>query len=298
VPGVVARDRNQTEFRRSFEDYLAIVAGEERVREGRAAFAAQRPRLEAIEARYGVPAETVAAIWGVESRYGTRRGEIPVISATSTLAFDGRRGQFFEQQLIEALRILQTGDTTAQLLVGSWAGAMGHTQFIPTSYQALAVDFDGDGRRDIWDDDPTDALASTANYLARSGWQGGALAAREEAGGNLRPDAGGPSFRTGPNFGVIKRYNNSDSYALAVSYLADRIAGGGPLRQGFGPDAFGLTQDDRVLLQRRLTAAGYDTGGDDGVIGPNSRAAIEAWQRANGRDVTGNPSRDLLEALR
>jgi membrane-bound lytic murein transglycosylase B len=298
VPGVVERDRNQTEFRRSFEDYLAIVAGEARVTEGRAAFAAQRGRLEAIEARYGVPAQICCAIWGVESRYGERRGTIPVISATSTLAFDGRRGRFFEQQLLAALRILQTGDTTANRLVGSWAGAMGHTQFIPTSYQAFAVDFDGDGRRDIWADDPSDALASTAAYLADNGWRRGASWAVEDPGGNLPTDAGGPVFRTGPNFGVIKRYNNSDNYALAVGYLADRIAGGGPLTQSFGPDEYGLTIDDRVALQRRLTAAGYDTGGDDGVIGPNSRSAIEAWQRNNGRAVTGDPSRGLLDALR
>ncbi|PWJ12466.1 lytic murein transglycosylase [Jannaschia seohaensis] len=298
VPGVVARDRNQTEFRRSFEDYLAIIAGEARVQEGRAAFAAQRARLDAIEARYGVPAEVVAAIWGVESRYGQRRGTIPVISATSTLAYDGRRGRFFEQQLVAALRILQTGDTTPQRLVGSWAGAMGHTQFIPTSYQAFAVDFTGDGRRDIWAEDPSDALASTAAYLARNGWQRGALAAVEDSGGDLRPDAGGPIFRTGPNFRAIKRYNNSDNYALGVAYLAGRIAGGGPLTQKFGPDEFGLDIDDRKELQRRLTAAGYDTQGDDGVIGPNSRAAIEAYQRANGLAVTGDPSQGLLRALR
>jgi lytic murein transglycosylase len=298
VPGVVERDRNQTEFRRSFEDYLAIVAGPERVDEGRAAFARQRSRLEAIEARHGVPAEICCAIWGVESRYGTRRGDIPVVSSTSTLAFDGRRGRFFEQQLVAALRILQSGDTTVDRLVGSWAGAMGHTQFIPTSYQAFAVDFDGDGRRDIWSEDPSDALASTAAYLARNGWQRGALASEEATGGNLRPDAGGPAFRTGPNHGAIKRYNNSDNYALAVAYLAGRIAGGGPLRQGFGPDRFGLTIDDRQELQRRLTAAGYDTGGADGVIGSRTRGAIESWQRANGQAVTGDPSPGLLQALR
>ena len=298
VPGVVERDRNQTEFRRSFEDYLAIVAGEERVSQGRAAFARQRSRLDAIEARYGVPAQICCAIWGVESRFGERRGTIPVVSATSTLAFDGRRGRFFEQQLTAALRILQSGDTTPERLVGSWAGAMGHTQFIPTSYQAFAVDFDGDGRRDIWSDDPSDALASTAAYLADNGWRRGSSWAVEDANGNLRTDAGGPVFRTGPNFGVIKRYNNSDNYALAVGYLADRIAGGGPLAQGFGPDRYGLTIEDRQTIQRRLTAAGYDTGGDDGVIGPNSRSAIEAWQRDNGQAVTGDPSRGLLDALR
>ncbi|GIT92901.1 murein transglycosylase [Jannaschia pagri] len=297
VPGVIARDRNQTEFTRSFEDYLAIVASPKRVEAGRAAFAEQRGRLRAIEDRYGVPAQIVAAIWGVESNFGARRGSIPVISSTSTLAFDGRRGEFFEKQLVAALKILQTGDTTPRQLVGSWAGAMGHTQFIPTSYQAYAVDFTGDGRRDIWSDDPSDALASTAAYLSRSGWQTGASWAVEDAGGNLQPDAGGPVFRTGPNFRAIKRYNNSDNYALGVGYLADRIAGGGPLRQEFGPDRFGLRLSQRQELQRRLTAAGFDTDGADGVIGPKSRAAIEAYQRSRGLPVTGDPSLELLRSL-
>ena len=297
VPGVVARDRNQTEFRRSFEDYLAIVAPEPRVQAGRAAFRQQRGNLEAIEARYGVPAEIVAAIWGVESNFGARRGDIPVISSASTLAFDGRRGQFFEAQLVAALRILQAGDTTPDRMVGSWAGAMGHTQFIPTSYLQSAVDFTGDGRRDIWGEDPTDALASTAAYLADAGWRRGGGWAVEDPSGDLTPDAGGPSFRTGPNFRVIKRYNNSDSYALGVGYLADRIAGGGPLRTAFGPDRNGLTIDGRRRLQERLTAAGFDTGGTDGVIGPQSQAAIAAYQRSVGLEATGVPSAGLLSRL-
>ena len=170
LPGAVTRDRNQTEFSRSLEDYLSIAASDERIRKGRAAFARNRGTFAALEARYGVDAEIIAAIWGLESFYGERRGDVPVISATSTLAYDGRRRAFFERQLIAALSILQDGDVTANHLTGSWAGAMGHTQFIPTSYQAYAVDFTGDGRRDIWSDDPSDALASTAAYLARNGW--------------------------------------------------------------------------------------------------------------------------------
>jgi lytic murein transglycosylase len=298
VPGVVARDRNQTEFRRSFEDYLAIVASEERVQLGRAAFARNRATLDAIQSRYGVPAQIVAAIWGVESRFGARRGSIPVLSATSTLAVDGRRGRFFEAQTLAALRILQSGDTTPMRMVGSWAGAMGHTQFIPTSYLQSAVDFDGDGRRDIWSDDPADALASAAAYLRDAGWRAGAAWSDEAAGGDLTPDAGGPSFRTGPNFRVIKRYNNSDSYALGVGYLANRIAGGGPLTSAFPPDRYGLQKPERVELQRRLTAAGFDTGGDDGVIGPNSRRAIAAYQASVGLPATGDPSPALLGRLR
>jgi lytic murein transglycosylase len=302
LPVVIERDRNQAEFRRSFEDYLQLVASEERVAQGRDAYARQRATLERIEARWGVPAEIVAAVWGVESRFGTRRGDIPVVSATSTLAYDGRRGRFFEEQLLAALRILAAGDVSADRMVGSWAGAMGHTQFIPTSFLSYAVDFTGDGRRDVWGEDPTDALASTAAYLARAGWRRGAAwsaeARRPGAGPRvIRPDPGGPAFGTGPNFGVIKRYNNSDNYALAVGYLAGRIAGEGPLLRGFGPDANGLTLADRQELQRRLAAAGFDAGTPDGVIGSGTRAAIAEYQRSRGLAVTGEPSRALLAAL-
>ena len=228
---------------------------------------------------------------------------MPVISATSTLAFDGRRGAFFERQLIAALRILQSGDTTPARLVGSWAGAMGHTQFIPTSYLAYAVDFTGDGRRDIWSDDPTDALASTAAYLAKSGWQrglkwGGELgAAGTPAGRTLTPQSGGPSFAVTANFGAIKRYNNSDLYAIGIGHLADRIAGGAAIQGGFPPDSNGLTKGDRITLQQRLTARGFDTGGTSGVIGPKSRAAIKAYQASTNSAVTGTPSRALLASL-
>ena len=173
LPGVVERDRNQTEFTRTLEDYLAITASETKVREGRAKLGQYLALLQEIEGRYGVPPQVVAAVWGMESNYGSRRGDIPVLSATSTLAYDGRRGAFFEAQALSALRILERGDVTPARLVGSWAGAMGHTQFIPTTYQDFAVDFRGDGRRDIWSEDPTDGLASTANYLAKSGWRRG-----------------------------------------------------------------------------------------------------------------------------
>ncbi|WP_308917552.1 lytic murein transglycosylase [Jannaschia sp. LMIT008] len=302
LPGVIERDRNQAEFRRGFEDYLQLVASEARVAEGRAAFARQSGTLRAIEGRYGVPAPIVAAIWGIESRYGARRGTVPVVSSTSTLAYEGRRGRFFEAQLLAALRILQRGDVTPERMVGSWAGAMGHTQFIPTSFQSFAVDFTGDGRRDIWSDDPTDALASTAAYLSRSGWRRGEAWGREVAPGTggrtLRPDAGGPVFAVGRNFDVIKRYNNSDNYALAVGYLSDRIAGGGPLRAAFGPDANGLTLEDRIALQRGLSAAGFDAGTPDGVFGDRSRAALARWQAATGRTADGVPSPAAVAALR
>ena len=337
LPDVVERDRSQTEFTRTLEDYLAIAASDERVSKGRSNAARQSGTLNAVEARFGVPAHVTAAVWGLESMYGERRGDIPVVASTSTLAYDGRRGGFFEQQLLAALRILQRGDTTPERMTGSWAGAMGHTQFIPTSYLAYAVDFTGDGRADIWADDPSDALASTAAYLQRSGWQAGqpwGLEVRLPPGfatgatgrGNRR-DAGawtamgvtdmtgrplpagsaailipagpsGPAFAVYRNFDVILRYNNAENYALGVGHLSDRIAGGGPLRASFPPDATGLTIEDRKELQRRLTAAGFDTGGADGVIGSRTTEAIAGYQRSAGLPVTGQPSRELLDRLR
>ncbi|PWR02697.1 lytic murein transglycosylase [Meridianimarinicoccus roseus] len=336
LPGVIERDRNQVEFTRSLEDYLAIAASDTRVSDGRAGLARQSASLAAIEQRFGVERAVVTAVWGLESSYGTRRGDIPVVSSTATLAHDGRRGAFFESQLVAALKILQAGDTTPERMVGSWAGAMGHTQFIPTSYLAFAVDFTGDGRRDIWSDDPTDALASTAAYLDRSGWTRGqpwgvevrlpsgfggpfgrgstrspaqwAVMGVRDMDGNVVPDHGpasilipsgasGPAFMVFRNFTVITRYNNSESYVIGIGHLSDRIAGGPPIRGTFPPDAQGFTIEDRRALQRRLTAAGYDTGGTDGVIGPNTRAAISSYQQAAGLPVTGVHSRALLDRL-
>ena len=306
LPLVVERDRNQTEFTRTLEDYLAIAASDERVAKGRAALSRHRSTLNAIEAKYGVPANVVTAVWGLESFYGERRGDVPVISATSTLAYDGRRGAFFESQLIAALKILQNGDITPDRMTGSWAGAMGHTQFIPTSYLAYAVDFTGDGRRDIWSDDPADALASAAAYLSRSGWVrgqpwGGEVGSAAANSGTpaavIQPQAGGPRFAVFRNFQVIKRYNNSDSYAIGVGHLSDRIAGGGPLKTSFGPDARGMTIDDRKALQRKLTANGFDAGTADGVFGSKTEAAIRAYQRSIGVPETGEPSLDLLRQL-
>ena len=302
LPGAVKRDRNQTEFSRSLEDYLAIAASDERVSKGRAAYARHRNTLAAVEVKYGVAAEIVAAIWGLESFFGERRGNVPVISSTSTLAYDGRRGVFFEKQLVAALKIIQNGDTSAANMTGSWAGAMGHTQFIPTSYQAFAVDFTGDGRRDIWSDDPTDSLASTAAYLSRNGWSrgvrwGGEVGNGAPSGRTLQPQAGGPKFNVTSNFSAIKRYNNSDAYAIGVGHLADRIAGGGPIRASFPPDKYGMSKEDRKQLQTRLTAKGFDTGGADGVLGPNSRAAIATYQTSQGLAATGDPSLGLLRSL-
>ncbi|NJM84704.1 MAG: lytic murein transglycosylase [Tabrizicola sp.] len=333
LPEVIEKDRNQTEFKRSLEDYLAIAASAERVSLGQAKFRQYGGVLSSVEGRYGVEGHVVAAVWGLESFFGTRRGNVPVISALSTLAYEGRRGAFFEGQLLAALRILQSGDITADRMTGSWAGAMGHTQFIPTSYLEFAVDFTGDGRRDIWAEDPSDALASTAAYLNRSGWTRGlpwgaevslpagfdtALLGRGKgrsaaewsalgvtaAGGGAVPaggsiiSGGGPAFLLTQNFNVILRYNNAENYAIGVGHLSDRILGRGAIRARFGPDAAGLTIEDRQELQRRLTAAGFDTGGSDGVIGARTTAAISAYQANAGLPVTGEPTLELLRRLR
>jgi membrane-bound lytic murein transglycosylase B len=336
LPEVIERDRNQTEFKRSLEDYLNIAASEERVSLGRQKFAQYGSTLQAIESRYGVEGHVVAAVWGLESFYGTRRGNVPVISALSTLAYDGRRGEFFESQLVAALKILQAGDVSAAGMVGSWAGAMGHTQFIPTSYLAYAVDFTGDGRRDIWSEDPTDSLASTAAYLNRSGWTRGlpwgmevvlpagfntgllgrgkgrsaadwqglgvrSADGRALAGGSIIAggNAGGaPYFLLTQNFATILRYNNAQNYAIGVGHLSDRLLGRGPVQASFGPDASGLTQADRQELQRLLTARGFDTGGSDGVIGTRTREAISAYQASVGLPATGEASLELLRRLR
>ena len=336
LPGVVERDRSQTEFTRTLEDYLAIAASDSRIAEGQLALRANRSALEEISATYGVEPNVVTAIWGLESRYGQRKGDVPVVSALATLAFDGRRGDFFEGQLIGALRILEAGDISAEAMTGSWAGAMGHTQFIPTSYLAYAVDFDGDGRRDIWGNDPTDALASAAAYLSRFGWRTGqpwGMEVRVPAGFNraqlgrsntrstaswnaagvttvsnsplqdfgaaalLRDQSGGPVFAANHNFNELIRYNNATPYGIGVGHLSDRIAGRPGLVTPFPPDANGLTLEDRKTLQRKLTAAGHDAGDADGVIGARTEEAIRAFQAAQGLPVDGQPSPALLAQL-
>ena len=335
---VIDKDRNQAEFTKTIWDYLDSAASDERIANGQAALAANRALLEQIEATYGVEKEVVVAVWGLESAYGSKRGTLHVIEALATLAYDGRRGAFFEQQLIAALRIIQQGDVDVDHMTGSWAGAMGHTQFIPTSYQLFAVDFHGDGKRDIWSDDPTDALASTAAYLAKSGWVTGqpwgvevtlppgfnlaqtGKANRKSAGdwatlgvraatGAVVPDYGsaaillpagarGPAFMVFSNFTAISRYNNADAYVIGIGHLSDRIKGLGPIRAPWPRDANELTFVERIELQERLTARGFDTQGADGNLGPNSVAAIKAFQVAVGMEADGYPDRELLERVR
>lgn len=335
---VIKRDRNQSEFIKTIWEYLDSAASDTRIQNGKAALSAHRDTLMAIEARYGVEKEVVVAVWGLESAYGTYRGRSDVIRSLATLAFDGRRGQFFEGQLIAALRILENGDTSPRNMTGSWAGAMGHTQFIPTSYLDYAVDFTGDGRRDIWSDDPTDALASTAAYLKRFGWVTGqpwgvevqlprgfdyALADRsiekspaewarlgvKSMNGKTVPNHGkgaillpaggdGAAFMIFKNFSVIERYNTADAYVIGVGHLSDRINGGPAIQADWPRGDRALTFKERKEMQRRLTSAGFDTKGIDGRIGPKTINAVRAYQVANGLTPDGYASLYLLNRLR
>ncbi|WP_432690576.1 lytic murein transglycosylase [Pseudooceanicola sp. C21-150M6] len=336
LPEVVRLDGRQSEFTKTTGQYLESAVSDTRVAKGSEKAREYDGTLSAIQSAYGVDKRVVAAIWGMETNFGGHRGNTHTPSALATLAFDGRRGAFFEAQLIEVLKILERGDTTSENMKGSWAGAMGHTQFMPTSYQSYAVDFTGDGRRDIWSDNPADALASTAAYLNRMGWVSGMPWGREVllpsgfdfgsvAGermpsdwarlgvrgtdGKAVPDFGsarlllpagakGAAFLVFKNFDVIKRYNNSDAYALGVGHLADRIGGAGPLRTAWPQEDRGLKREEREEIQARLTHAGYSTGGVDGRIGPNTVSAIRSYQRSSGLTPDGYPSIALLKHLR
>jgi membrane-bound lytic murein transglycosylase B len=330
------RERNQPEFSRPIWAYLDSAVSDTRIENGRAMLREHARLLDAIERRYGVPREIVVAVWGLESSYGRLRGRTPIIESLATLAFTGRRQNFYEPQLIAALQIIQAGDVAPEGMTGSWAGAMGHTQFIPTSYLAYAVDFDGDGRRDIWSDDPADSLASTAAYLQRFGWQTGTPALvevrlprgfdrrlagqtrpvgawrdaglRAQSGGSM-PSSGearllfpaganGPAFLTFQNFRTIKRYNNADAYAIAIAHLADRLRGGGPFVAAWPRDDRPLTADERMEIQTLLARSGHYQGEIDGRIGSGTLAAVQAWQSANGLAPDGYVSLALLTRMR
>jgi membrane-bound lytic murein transglycosylase B len=335
-PKVVERDRNQNEFSKTIWDYLDTAVSEDRVSLGLGAVDRKRALLERIEAEYGVEKEVVAAVWGLESAYGTYRGDLAVLGSLATLAYDGRRGAFFEAELIAALKIVEGGHV--ERFAGSWAGASGHTQFMPSSWEKFAVDFDGDGKRNLWGEDPGDALASTANYLRHWGWTKGqpwgvevtlpegfdydqttervvkpvaewqAMGVRTVFGADL-PDHGpgsillpgghrGAAFLIWPNFQVIEKYNTADAYVVAIGSLSDRLAGREGIQSGWPRDLRALTLEERRELQDLLTKAGFDAGGVDGRMGPKTVAAVKAFQKAKGLVPDGYPSLEVLDRLR
>ncbi|TBV18184.1 lytic murein transglycosylase, partial [Phytopseudomonas dryadis] len=338
-PDVLAADSSQPEFTRPVWEYLKGAVSPSRIARGRILLAQNRTLLGQIEQRYGVDAEVLVAIWGLESNFGSNIGSHNVVRSLATLAYEGRRQAFWRSQLLAVLQILQHGDIAPESLVGSWAGAMGQTQFMPTTYNEHAVDFDGDGKRDVWTSSG-DALASAAHYLQSANWQlrqpwgfevrlpqnfDYALAdpevrrslsewqalgvqpmnplpahARGDASATLLLPAGhrGPAFLLLSNFRSILRYNNSTSYALAIGLLSDGLRGGGTVQAAWPEGDRQLGRSERVELQERLSARGFDSGHADGIIGANTRKAIRAFQLHLGWPADGYPDSNLLNQLR
>jgi membrane-bound lytic murein transglycosylase B len=336
---VLEKARFQPEFTAPVWDYFDNRVHEDSIAVGRQMARQWKPWLDRIERQYGVDRHILLAIWSMESNYGEilKNDKVMrnVVRSLSTLAYaDKRREKFARQQLIAALEILQRGDIDESHLTGSWAGAMGHTQFIPTSYKAYAVDMDGNGRRDIWTSVP-DALATAANLLRQNGWQTGKTwgyevtlpAGRKFPAGSMslskwqsigvgraraKPfptpsdnaelkvldGRAGPAFLMTKNFFVLKRYNNADKYALAVGLLADEIAGHGGLVRDWNRPFTRLSFDEKQELQKHLSTLGYYDGKVDGKIGQGSRSAIIAVQQALGMQPDGHPSKEVLSQLR
>jgi len=333
-PTVIRLDRNQPEFSKPAGAYIQNAVTPVRI-------AQAKQRIDrvpwSVVQRFGVPSEILVGVWAQESAFGQVQGDYDVIRSLATLAYDGRRRDWAEGQLKDALDIVVDGRRERAGLKGSWAGAMGQTQFMPDNYLRLGVDQDGDGKVDIWRDD-ADALASAANLLAQAGWkrgqswgyevtlpsgfdyaeaegpkhnwaywaakgvrlaQGGTpngAEALEEATILLPQGANGPAFLALPNHYVIRRYNNSVSYALAIGLTADGIMGKPGLTKAW-PNDPSMTRDQRIGAQRALTQLGYDTQGVDGVIGSNTRAALRRWQIANNRIADGYLTPALADEL-
>jgi peptidoglycan lytic transglycosylase B len=336
-PEVVEAANFQPEYVKPIGEYIDRAVSDKRVETGKQKLVENQALLGSLETRYGVDRHVILAIWGVESNYGTQSGDKNVIRSLATLICTGTKAQFAKPQLVSALKILQRGDIGLDAMNGSWAGAMGHTQFIPTTYSSYAVDQDGDGKRDIWGNIP-DALASTASYLKVSGWRPGetwgyevalpkgfdpkrvnentlkSLGEWQKIGivrvtGEAYPrlsdkaslfapeGARGPSFLVLNNFRAILHYNVAKSYALAVGHLADRIRGGGHFVHPWPTDETHLSLEQRTEFQRLLIAQGLMTGEPDGVIGPATLEAVKTYQRSKGLGVDGYPSLTLLKRL-
>ncbi len=324
----------QPEFKTPIWDYLSALVDEERVTDGKAAMARNSAALASAEGRYGVDRHVIAAVWGVESNFGVQMGKRALVRSLATLACEGDRAAYFRSELMATLRISSDGDIPLEKLNGSWAGAFGQTQFMPSTFLRLAVDGDGDGRRDIVDS-AADALASTANYLKKSGWvtgepwgfevklpdgysgpsgrknkqamaswaargitrfDGGALGSGN-AGLLIPAGANGPAFLVTHNFEVIFSYNAAESYALAIAILSDRLAGRPGIQGAWPTDDPGLSREERRALQTLLIKKGYDIGEADGAIGEKTKLAIADFERKAGLPADGRPSRKVLELL-
>jgi lytic murein transglycosylase len=328
--------KSQPEFKTPIWDYVDALVDDERVADGKAAMAREARALARAEETYGVSRYMLAAIWGVESNFGTEMGKRPLVQSLTTLACFGERANYFRSELMATLKIIDQGDVPAEKLNGSWAGAFGQTQFMPSTFLRLAVDFEGNGRRDVVDSAP-DALASTAHYLAKSGWRSGlpwgfevklppgysgpsGRKARQsmsfwtakgftridgrplgegDAGLLLPAGRDGPAFLVTRNFDAVYSYNAAESYTLAACVLADKLAGGRGIVTPWPTDDPLLSRDGRKEVQARLAQRGYDVGGTpDGDIGTKSKAAIADFQQKNGLEVNGRASVKVLEALK
>ncbi len=332
-PAVLARTRRQGEFGRPVWDYLVGAVSAGRIARGQARARALTATLDAIEARYGVPRWIVLSFWGVESDFGASGGSVPTIRALATLAQARHRGDLFRNELLDALAILERGDIAPSGMKGSWAGAMGQVQFLPSTYLRHAVDFDGDGHRDIWTSE-ADALASIAAYLKALGWNpdlswgyavalppgfdlkryagdlsdfaragvrridGSALPAAGRASLFLPGGLGGPAFLITDNFEVVRAYNTSDAYALAVGHLADRLAGAPVLAAPWPSAAARLDQAGLRALQTGLRAEGFYDAEADGRAGPKLREALRRYQIREGLTADGYATPAVLEHLR
>ena len=335
---VLELDRRQPEFTSTFADYFNRRVTGARVEKGREMLATHRDLLEAIRDRTGVPPQYLVSFWGLETNFGGYLGKMDIPSSLATLACDPRRSSYFTGELISALRIIDNGDVAAADMNGSWAGAMGHVQFMPSAYLKYAVDYDGDGRRDLFAS-TEDALASAGNFLMELGWEPGLRWGREiqlpdgfdftlsrgaskkplgewrnlgvtDAFGHplatvpvdaaLRVPAGhrGPAFLTYANFDVIMRWNRSVYYALAVGHLADRIAGAGRLQTPPPEDDLRFSNDDMMALQTQLKDLGYDPGEPDGRLGPATRGAVSLFQSDNGLIPDGHLDPVVVDKIR
>ncbi|MBG1233127.1 lytic murein transglycosylase [Aestuariivirga litoralis] len=337
-PVVIKLAKNQPEFKSTTSEYLDKAVTDIRINTGKQMLADNAKLLSAIQAKYGVDKDVLLGIWGVESNFGKDMGSMSVMRCLATLIYTGNKKNYAQDQLIPAFKILKSGIRPPDNFTGSWAGAMGHTQFIPATYISSAADWTGDGKKDIWNS-KEDALASTANYLKLSGWKGdrpwgwevklpdkfdrsligrghwkpvsewvklgitpaiGATFSAPAAPAFVMIPQGmdGPVFLVTQNFKALLAYNFSHAYALAVGHLGDRIGGGPKIQAVWPPQTTDLTFPERVELQNRLTRAGFDTGGADGRFGAQTYEAVLGYQKKLGLALDGFPARKVLEHLR